>query len=94
MPGQWGYYQPGWFWAQVQMTAVTLASGKNELTRKWGTVFEVLSPIARAIAWSEAGDSSLEDSVRETLKHLPELKRRLAEIESYAARHQEIEARK
>jgi hypothetical protein len=85
MPGQFGNYQPGWFWVQVEMSVLDLAGGKDALSRKWAEFFHAFAPVAKAISWSEAGDSGPDYPIRETIKQLPELKKRLADIENFAA---------
>jgi hypothetical protein len=50
-----------------------------------------LQQVAKAISYSEAGDSGPDHPVRETLMQLPELKQRLADIESYVRQYQASE---
>jgi hypothetical protein len=47
MPGEFGCYQPGWFWVQVEMSVLDLSSGKDTLTRKWGQFFQAFAPVAK-----------------------------------------------
>ncbi len=90
MPGEFGSFQPGYFWVQVEMSALDLASGKDTLTRKWGQFFFTFAPVAKAVCWSEAGDSSPDHAILETIKHLPEIKKRLADIENFVRPYQEV----
>jgi hypothetical protein len=90
MPGDFGSYQPGWFWVQVEVSALDLASGRDILTRKWGQFFQAFAPVAKAVCWSEAGDSSPDHAMLETIKQLPEIKKRLADIENFVRPYREV----
>jgi hypothetical protein len=92
MPGEFGSYQPGWFWVQVENSALDLASGKHPLTQKWGQFFRAFTAVAKAVSCSETGDSSPDDAVLVTMKRLPELTRCLADVENYVRRCQAEEA--
>lgn len=94
MPGEFGSFQPGWFWVQVEMSALDLASGKDTLTRKWGKFFHAFVPVAKALSCCETGDSSPDNAILVTMKRLPELKKCLADVESYVSRYQDEAVRK
>ena len=85
MSGEFGSYTSGYFWSQIEQGAQDCRQGDDELTRLWGAFLEEFAPIAQAISWSEAGDSGPHSSIIETIQRMPELRRRLSDIENYVA---------
>lgn len=83
MSGEFGSYNSGYFWAQMQYAAEDCRDGQHEITRLWGEFLAEFEEIARAISWAEAGDSWQDESITETIRRLPVLKERMRDIEKY-----------
>lgn len=83
MSGEFGSYKNGYFWYQMQIAAMDCLEGDEEITKLWGEFLREFEPIAKAISWCEAGDSSVSYPICTTMNALPRLKRRLADIEKY-----------
>lgn len=81
MSGEFGSYNNGYFHAQIEYAAADLANGDLEITRLWAKFFKAFEPVAYAIAWAEAGDCGPEAGILVTIKHMPEMKRSLKEID-------------
>lgn len=83
MSGEFGSCLSGYFELQIDVAADDCLEGDDELTRLWGGFFKELIPVARAIAYSEAGDSGREYPIMENLRQMKNLKDKLSAIEAY-----------
>lgn len=83
MSGEFGNYLGGYFHNKIQSAAGDALGGHDPLTKLWGEFLKEFEDIAHSISYSEACDSGPDDTIWETIQRLPELKRRLANIEKF-----------
>lgn len=83
MSGEFGSYEGGYFHSQIDAMAIDLANGREPLTRAWAPFFETFKPVATAISYVEACDSSPARSILATLDHIAKLKAALAQVEAH-----------
>ncbi len=89
MSGEFGSYERGYFYYQIETGANDCLNGRAEITRKWGKLLKDFSSIARAISWCEASDSGEYEPILESIKNLTSLKNDLTEIERYLKPYEE-----
>jgi hypothetical protein len=75
----WG----GYFHTKIQNAAEDCRGGRDTLTQLWGKFLEEFAEVAYQIAGSEACDSGPYAPIIETINRLPELRQRLAAIQTY-----------
>ena len=83
MSGEFGSYEGGYFWYQMENASIDCLKSDNDITKLWGEFLKEFAPIARAISWFEAADSGVDYPIEESMKRLPELKKRLDDIQKY-----------
>ena len=90
MSGEFGSYQGGYFHSQIDTAATDLANGTLQTTRMWAPFFAAFRPVAEAIAYAEARDCSEAETIMETIKALPALKRALDDIDSAMQTYRDV----
>lgn len=93
MSGEFGTCGSGYFHTQIDNAADDLASGSEAMTRAWAPFFDAFRPVAKAICWVEASDSSPAHSIEETIARLPALKAALAQVEAFVEPYKVIARR-
>lgn len=90
MSREFGSYESGYFHTQMENAASDLARGGDELSRIWAGFFDEFQHVAYAIASSEAGDSSSDYPIFETMQRMKALKDRLRDVENFIAPFQSV----
>jgi len=90
MSGEFGSYENGYFHTQIRIGAQDCKEGECELTRLFGDFLKSFHPIARAISWSEAGDSAESSLIIRCVEDFPELEKRMDSIKKYLRVYAEI----
>lgn len=90
MSGEFGQYNSGYFHTQMGYAAEDLASGSDALSREWAVFFKEFVPIAHAISWSEACDSSPAYPITETINRIGRLQEILGQIEKHVRLYKRV----
>lgn len=69
--------------AQLHINGDDDGGTSYQVTPNVGRVIETIAAIAKEVAWAEAGDSDEKSACEDILKDLPELKARIAALETY-----------
>lgn len=83
--GDEGFVFGGFFHHKVERAFEDLSGGEGRAAKAWLGVFETLVPVARAISYEEAGDSSEVYPIEETVKALPKLRDALWHLDRLVA---------
>lgn len=90
MSGEFGSYSSGYFYTQMEIAAEDCKSGSDQLTRLWGDFFEAFYPVAKAISWSEAGDTGAYRPILVNIEKQNALRNALANIEKYLSTFEDV----
>ena len=69
------------FHEKIRGASADAEDGRYEITRAWGKVLAAIAPVAKAISWAEASDSSQESPLRESVAQMPAIREALAHVE-------------
>ena len=83
MSGEFGSYGTGYFDDLIRLCADDATGAGFAITRRWGEVLEAFVPIARALAYAEASDSSEADAILESIKCIGQVKLALQQVQEY-----------
>jgi hypothetical protein len=83
MSREFGEYVGGYFHNKIQSAYEDCKGSGNKLTQMWGEFLEEFYDVAYEIANFEASDSGLYAPIMESIKQVPVMQKKLAEIEEY-----------
>ena len=89
MSGEFGSYYSGYFDSQIKYATDDLRGGELATTRLWAKFFEELQPVAGAIAYAEASDTSEAHAIVTIVQQMPRLKQALDEIDKAMSTYRE-----
>jgi hypothetical protein len=93
MSGEFGSYEGGYLWYQIELAANDVRGGSDKSTRAWADFFAVLVPLARDICWAEANDSDEARTVQGSIEAIPKLRDELIKLERHFEVYREVSER-
>ncbi|MBB4302348.1 hypothetical protein GGD81_001375 [Rhodobium orientis] len=90
MSREFGSFQPGYLYQQIDFAVSDLADAYHESSRVWSGLLSEFQPVAVAICGAEACDTGPEQTIIEAIEALPRLRKELETIENFLAPYKAV----